>query len=76
MDVEPDTLYKTLINITTEAQADTLTDAIGGNGKNTGDTLGNVKANLLLDAFTDTISRERHQDSIKHTGRCNHRGTN
>lgn len=74
--MEPDTLYKTLINITTEAQADTLTDAIAGDGKDTGDTLGNVKANLLLDAFTDTISRGRHQDTIKDTDRFNDRGTN
>lgn len=35
-DVEPETPYKTLINITVETQADTLTDATEGDGKDTG----------------------------------------
>lgn len=34
-DVLPQTPYKTLINITVETQADTLTDAIEGVGKDT-----------------------------------------
>lgn len=54
-DVEPQTLYKTLINITAETQADTLADASGVDGKDTVHSLGNVEANLLLDAFTYTI---------------------
>lgn len=54
-DVEPQTLYKTLINITAETQPDTLADEGGVDGKDTGHSLGNVEANLLLDAFTYTI---------------------